>query len=506
MTTSAPFRSRTATAGACAALALAHGVGAPLSGNQNFYLLRAAAHAGWGALATDWTARTPDPVPVFTALVTPMLYAAPALWLTIVHLALVALYGCALARIVTATFDWRELTAARAALFLVIVGVHSRALASISMRATGLDVRSLLIDGVAGQYVLGPVLQPSMFGVFVLLAIACFLHERPWLAVVCTGAAALVHTTYLISAAALTVSFVAVQVRRGRWRTAAGVAALSLALALPIVVYAAVTFGPSDAQTFARAAHVIADERIAIHAHVPTWFGAAAIFKAAVCAAALVVVRRRPIFPVLWPAFVVAVLGAALVAAYPNPVIALQFPWRVSVWLLPISTTLLAAAAIDRIEAAGGRRAMSAAAWRATAAAVAVLIAYGAAGSIREARSIGRMPNAPLRDRVARDVAAGDVYLIPPDMEDFRLRTRAAIVVDGKTHPYNDAAVLEWNERLGRARAFYAGTSAARCHDLDEIATSYGATRVVVPAADPIRCDDAARVYSDPAFAIYAIR
>jgi uncharacterized protein DUF6798 len=505
MTTSAPFRSRTATAGVCAALALAHGVGAPLSGNQNFYLLRAAARAGWGALATDWTARTPDPVPVFTALATPMLYAAPALWLTIVHLALVALYGYALARIVATTFDWRELTAARAAFFLVIVGVHSRALASISMRATGLDVRSLLIDGVAGQYVLGPVLQPSMFGVFVLLAIACFLDQRPWLAIVSTGAAALVHTTYLISAAMLTVSFVAVLVRRGRWRTAAGVAALSLALALPIVFYAVVTFGPSDAQTFARAAHIIADERIAIHTHVPTWFGAAAIFKAAVGAAALVVVRRRPIFPVLWPAFVVAVLGAALVAAYPNPVIALQFPWRVSVWLMPISTTLLAAAAIDRIEA-GGRRALSPAAWRTTAAAVAVLIAYGVAGSIREARSIGRLPNAPLRDRAARDVAAGDVYLIPPDMEDFRLRTQAAIVVDGKTHPYNDAAVLEWKERLDRARAFYAETSAARCHDLDDIATSYGATRVVVPAADPIRCGGTARVYSDPAFAIYAIR
>ena len=90
-------------------------------------------------------------------------------------------------------------------------------------------------------------------------------------------------------------------------------------------------------------------------------------------------------------------------------------------------------------------------------------------------------------------------------MEAFRLRTGAAIVVDAKTHPYKDVDVLAWKDRLDHARAFYAERGAARCEELDTIARRYAATRVVVPAGDPVTCRGAVRTYADAAFAIYAI-
>jgi len=512
MTTSAPVRSRTALAGLCLAFAVAYGAGAPLSGNQNTYLLHAAAHAGWGTVAADWSAHSPDPFPVFTTLVQPMLAGRPGVWLTITHLFLVALYAYALAAIAAATFGWTSIAVAPPLLIAAVFAAHSRLLASASMRAAGVDARAILVDGVANQYVLGPVLQPSMSGVLIIAAIALFLHDRPWLAIVSAVAAAIGHTTYLLSAALFTLSCGGVLVGRGRWRDAAGIAALSFVLALPVVAYAALTFAPTDAATFDRAAHLLADDRIAIHARVATWFGAATIVKAGVVGAALWVVRRRPIFPFLWPAFVVALVSTAVLAASPNPVLALQFPWRVSVWLVPIAATLLAAhwcqtgvRRLADISAGATRTPAARRSWTACAIAIAGLVAYGAVGSAVEARRVSRTPEAPLRDRVAAGVSAGEIYLVPPDMEDFRLRTRAAIVVDAKTHPYKDVDVLAWKDRLDHARAFYAERGPARCEELGAIARRYAATRVVVPAGDPVTCRGTLRTYADAAFAIYAI-
>jgi Domain of unknown function (DUF6798) len=488
----------------CAAFAAAYGVGALLTENQNSYLLHAGARAYWGRLARDWTARTADPFPVFTSLAIPFLHSKTLVALGGAQLLAIAVYAWALAGIVRATFEWRDTDPALATTGFALLACHSRLLASASMRTTGVDARALLVDGVAGQYLLGRVLQPSVAGVFLLVSIYAFLRGRPFAAVVCSSLAATMHATYLPSAALLTLSYAAISARRGDRGRALAMAGASLALVAPAAVYAATTFRPTDAETFQRAAYILADDRIALHARVATWFGGAAIFKVAVCACALWVVRRRLIFRLLWPAFLVGVVATLLLAVFPNPVFALQFPWRVSVWLVPISTALLAASAVDRVRR---RRGLAMERLRRPALVFAsLLVAYGIAGSVREARAVGRRPDAPLLAYVASAASNGDVYLIPPDMEDFRLRTRTPIVVDAKTHPFKDMEVLQWSERLQRSRAFYADAGGnARCGRLRAIAQQDGATHVVAPVAQPIACSGVDRVYADAAFAVFRI-
>jgi hypothetical protein len=53
--------------------------------------------------------------------------------------------------------------------------------------------------GLAGQYVLGPIFHPSIFGVLLLLSIYPSVQDRP-LAAVC-------HATYLLAAAILTIAY-----------------------------------------------------------------------------------------------------------------------------------------------------------------------------------------------------------------------------------------------------------------------------------------------------------
>ena len=95
-------------------------------------------------------------------------------------------------------------TAARFIYFLVsLILVHSVVFTDITIRIYGSDLREDVIDGVAGQYILGGVLQPSVFGVFLLLSIYLFLKGRFLFSIIAVGVAAIMHVSYMLSAAML---------------------------------------------------------------------------------------------------------------------------------------------------------------------------------------------------------------------------------------------------------------------------------------------------------------
>lgn len=478
----------------CGAFAVAYGVGAFLSGNQNSYLLHAVAGTGEATLRYDWTAATRDPFPVFTALVTPLVTLWPTVTFSVGHLALIALYACGLLGIVERTFTNQRSERASLATFLVLVALHSRLLASASMRMAHVDVRALLQDGVASQYLLGPGLQPSVFGVFLILSLYAYLAGHPALAAICAAVAATVHGTYMLSAAILTLAYTVpmwwTDRRSGR---AVALASVSLLLVLPALVSSIRAFGPTDAETFRRAAAILVHTRLPLHADPAFWFGAATVVKLVLIVIALVLVRHRPVFQLLLPAFVAGVILTAMQVLTSSDTLALMFPWRMSTWLVPISTALIVGRAVCGLALRD----------RASIACLALLALFGAAGSVHEGMEAANRPEAAMMTFVAHARRPGDVYLVPPELADFRLRTQAPIVVDAKTHPYKDVEVIEWDQRLREVRAFYAASDVARCGGLAALVDRYHATRVVMPAATELRCSATRQIYRDRAFAVY---
>ena len=107
----------------------------------------------------------------------------------------------------------------------------------------------------------------------------------------------------------------------------------------------------------------------------------------------------------------------------------------------------------------------------------------------------------------AEHLAEGQVYLIPPKLQDFRLRTGAPIVVDSKAIPYRDVEVIEWFDRLRLARLIYRDQpEAAGCGHFDEAAQDYGATHAVIELElFPLVCPQFVPVYDDGADAIFAL-
>jgi hypothetical protein len=102
----------------------------------------------------------------------------------------------------------------------------------------------------------------------------------------------------------------------------------------------------------------------------------------------------------------------------------------------------------------------------------------------------------------------GNLYLIPTDMESFRLAAKIPIFVDFKSHPYKSTEVIEWFKRVEIAKNFYAscGDTAYRSI-LQSMSNEYGITHVVLKSESSIANSVLLHEsYRDSDFVIYEIQ
>jgi hypothetical protein len=511
-----------------AVFALAHTQSPLYYSNQNQYLLHGLAAGGYGHLKDDWLANTRDPTPVFSRLVE-LAYRTLGEWSfqAAYFLLLVGYFLSArwLVRAVPGLPDTPTFRLAWAALF---TAGHAAILRVASVELTGVDYPWYFQAGLASQYVLGPGLQPSAFGVLLITGLAAFAHGRPALAAALFAASTVFHSTYLLPAGLFTLAALRVLVYDGRFRTAFVAGGVALLIVVPVVVYVAANFAPSPTKQFEDAPRIIAEVRIPHHAVVSRWFDATAAVQLVWIAVGIALVRRTRLFLLLT---VPAVGGLALTLVQlgsGNDTLALLFPWRVSVVLVPVATAVVAA----RLAAALplGRIA----AWVAGL----VLAALAVGGAVVMAAGLGyrSADEEALYVFVRENAKPGDGYLlpvsfpavgagrgavsntfappprpksgtnqIPVDLLRFRLHTGTPIYVDFKSVPYADAEVMEWYRRMKQVEEWYAKTD-WRAPGVKEALRREGITHVVATRGKELRADYLEEVHADAAYVVYRVR
>ena len=327
------------------AFAAAHTQSPLYYSNQNQYLLHGAALAHDGHLANDWLATTRDPTPLFSALVAAT-YATAGPWLLQpAYFALLMGYVLAARWLVAAVPGVPDTRAARVAFAALFTAAHAAILRWASVQLTGVDYPWYLQAGLAAQYLLGPGIQPSAFGVLLLVAVAAFAHGRAVLAAALLALAVACHGTYVLHSALLTLGFMTALARRGEWRKAAVVGAVALAVVSPAVIYNVREFS-AEPYTADRAYRILAEVRIPHHSVPSRWFDAVAGAQLAWIGAGLFLLRRTPLFTPLAVAAAGCVLLTALQLATGGHALALMFPWRISVLLVPVATAVVIAKAL----------------------------------------------------------------------------------------------------------------------------------------------------------------
>ena len=497
--------------------------------NQNQYFLHGLANADDGLLREDWLARTRDPTPVFSTLVTwTVRYLHP--WaFYLYHGLILGVYAAAMLGLFRFLVDG-TIAARRWPLFIaVFVAVHSALARWYSYRWFGEDYPWFCQAGVAGQYVLGGYLQPSAFGVLLVVAVCLFVRGRCYSAALSTALAATFHPSYLLPAGLLTFGFLAALLAEGRSREALRAGALALGLVAPVMIHIVLVFGPNSAATFAEAQDVLVNLRIPHHSRPDRWLDVVAACQIGWIVLALALVRRTRLFLVLAVPFVLSLLLTLAQVATASHTLALLFPWRISAVLVPIATTVVLSKFVTTL------RSETAVPWLIAVPSVVVLVAAGVWISVKGLAFQSGEEELAVMEFVGRTKMPGDVYClpvnisvkktrgslstdfqplsdrrrdargIPVDLQRFRLTSGAPIYVDFKAIPYRDTEVLEWRNRIHLTQRVQHWLGAGWIYQPLALADlrDQGITHLVLPVGiGEIRwgCE---RVYEDAYYRVY---
>lgn len=510
-----------------AAFAVAHTQSPLFYSNQNQYLLHGAALGGYGHLAGDWLETTRDPTPLFSLMVAAT-YATVGPWLLQpLYFALVMTYFLAARWLVAAVPGLPDTRSARLTFAALFTAAHAGILRWASVQLLGVDYPWYLQAGLAAQYLLGPGIQPSAFGVLLLIAVAQFAHGRHFWAAALVALAVVFHTTYAIPSALLTAGFMLELARRGEVRKAFFVGALALTIVAPVVTYSASQFTGTGSYQLAEAQRLLAFERIPHHCVPARWFDVIAGLQVVWCLVGVLLLRRTPLFVPLSVAVTGGAVLTAVQIATDSPGLALLFPWRISVLLVPVATAVIVARLLAwrPPDTRGGRIALAA------------LVLLVAGGVCVPVFGLGYRvaDEEALYDHIRKTAQPDDVYLlptawpkvsagrgavsntfapppravagtnqIPVDLQRFRLATGACVYVDFKSVPYAPREVMEWQRRMNFATDFYTKREA---YVSQYFALKFwGITHVVAPVAKPFDSHYLEVVYSDSAYIVYRVK
>jgi hypothetical protein len=477
--------------------------------NQNTYFLHGLARAGLGNLSQDWLANTLDSLPLFSGLVFitySIFHSGVPFYLY--YALLMGVYLAGMLGIADVLFDLRR-SRTRTLVFLALfLGIHSAAFHYTLSRVIGTERPFLLEGGVAAQRVLGQVFQPSTFGVFLVLSLYVFLRRKPFLALLPLAAAVYFHPVYLLSGALLVLAFMWLIFREGRdLLPPVKFGAAALLLVAPCVAYTAYAFWPTSLNLAQKANKLLVTYRIPHHTIVAQWLDWTVVVQVAVVLAAMLIVRRTRLFHVLFTLTLATLLLTLIQVWTGSYTLALLYPWRTSVLLVPVSTTIVLAFGVTKamerrdVRPAGRSRRVDAAGL----AFIAILIAVGWIRFRVESALQLADASRPMMAFVASHQTAGETYLIPPKLSDFRLVTGAPVFIDSYSIPYHDVDFLEWYRRVRRANVIYRKMTES-CAELPEFVRREGITRAVLPVESSVPCGDYPVVYRDDHYIVYSVK
>lgn len=201
-------------------------------------------------------------------------------------------------------------------------------------------------SGFAVQVMNGGYLQPSEFGILFLPAIALALRSRWRIATVLLAIVVNFHFSYSIHCGVFLLAFIAFLAYEKRWRLIVEISFIFGLLVLPITLYA-VSFLGDPQSSFA--AEIFAVEMFPFHS-LPSVFWSRPQqmnnLKMATIIVGMLLCWRFELYRllgVLLSGFILVTVSLIYVFLSSNYSVAILFPWRASVFLVPLATIIIIA-------------------------------------------------------------------------------------------------------------------------------------------------------------------
>jgi hypothetical protein len=440
--------------------------------NQNEHALHASVLSGFTpALSEDWLYKTTDPYPLAT-------------WITALFLKLGSggvyfLYFVTIAAFISAVMIFLDIRDGRKDTLASYLWSGLTILSALVFgRLTGLSA------GVAGQYILSGYWQPSEAGVFLVISVLLFASRWLVWSAVCAALAVALHPSIAFGALILeTAASIRLMAER-QWKELFTLAAVFTLLVLPPVTYAIIQFVPTTSDLANRASHILVREKIPFQTIPMQWLTTLDILKIIMIAIAAYVCRKDGrLSSVMSVSLVLSVVATVIFAFVDDDRFLLLFPWRVSTVLAPIALILIVSAVLN-----GWPHKWIYRNQKLLFAPIILLAAFVQYFKIYndypgfmpaywiEAIFRGGVYNKKVQDRIDRmDVInwakrqdSTDLFLVPLDFEQFRIKSGRPIFVDWKSIPYKDIEVIEWKRRMEVAEQTFKSIRECKKIDSDE--------------------------------------
>ncbi len=407
----------------------------PFYKGNSLHLLHAIKNFGFNKLQNDWIANTTNHLPLFTIFNHFLIKFFSLKILHLIHFCLLSL--CSLFLFLICKTQFKELknpflSLVWFSLFIIIYHENS------------------LFGGVAGQDVINEGYQPASFGVLFFVGIYLFLINKNFLSILFICLAASFHPTYVLHSGFLLLGICLYYIFKKEYAQTFKLSIIYIILILPITLYILLNFFFIDKNLILEGQKILLD-RAVHHAVIQSWFSYKDLLSIMVYIISLIIVFKEKKFfiPFLVLGFI-SIIFSFIQFFLENNSLALSFPWRSSVFLVPISTMIILSFFMQNFFAK-----------KKYIKAFSIILIFFSVSTFSVKNHFIENSNKnfykkmELINKIKENYVNIDRLLIPVSLEDVRMNIGLPIFVDWKHPPFKFNEIIEWKRRMNLTTSFF---------------------------------------------------
>ena len=407
----------------------------PLFKGNSLHLLHAIKDFEFNKLQNDWIANQTNHLPFFTMFNHFLIKFFSLKILYFVHFILLSLCSFFLFLICKTQFKKLAnvyLSIIWFALFLIIYHENS------------------LFGGVAGQDIINEGYQPASFGVLFFIGIYFFLKKKNLFAVFFICLAATFHPTYTLHSGFLISGILIYLIFRKEFKEFFKVLIFYIILILPITIYVIYNFLLIESDILLEGQKILLN-RIPHHANINHWFSNKDLLSVITYSISLLIVyKNKRIFLPLFIFGFVAIFLSVVDYFISNNTLSLAFPWRSSVILIPLSTTIILSFLLSKISLENKTLKLVSIVFFVLSCFFFFIKNHYIKNSNKDFNK-----NLELVKKINKNYDSIERILIPDNLTYIRMNTGLPIFIDWKHHAFKYDEIIHWKERLDLTRSFY---------------------------------------------------
>ena len=315
-------------------------------------------------------------------------------------------------------------------------------------------------SGVAGQSVIDAGYQPASFGVLFFIGIYLYLKEKELLSIFFVCLAASFHPTYILHSGFFITGILFFNLNNKDYKNFIKVLISYTLLILPITLFVVLNFLTLEKQIIIEGQKILID-RVKHHADIHYWLTSKDFISLISYLFALFLTRFNSRFFIFFLIFGLCSVSITFLQFFlNNNSLALAFPWRSSVFLIPISSMIIISYFVNKISFNETKTNLY----------ILFLILFSYIFFYTKSHYIKNLnqqfdKNLLLVKKIKNHYYSIDRLLIPANLGYVRMNSGIPIFIDWKHHAFKYDEAIKWKQRLSLVNDFYSETS----HDTQSI-------------------------------------